>query len=840
MTSDKKTPKSPKSVEDDKHIACDKVITQMASATPIDEILLNISEKLEKFDPEMYCTVTLIKDNLVGQSFSPKLPAFFGKMFDGQKVGLDSCSYGRVAYSKKSMYISDIHEDSNWLDYRELVAKSGLRSCIIEPVLSSSGEICGVFSVYYRKVGQIDIANQQFFSQAVQLASIALERYALSIKLENKKQRIEELENKFDEREKELQKSLTIEKHQFIKSFIHDLRVPLNSILGYTKMLSISDLEGKHKDIVTEIELASDRLLEISNESVTITQPEFVVEKRNPNNQINITGLAGRRKSDDKIEYGKIDSKIISSDEKSKAVIASVDVIDCSVLEFSTGPDRKMHSHLMKVFLESVHGTMQQLKNAIHTTSFPDIEFSAHKLKSAAKSIGAKNFANTSGLIEQEVSGKNRKTIGQLFQELSREIIELEDFVDGFSGDVIVENSDNKKPRNIQSLEILVVDDDVFIIEQMRAVLARMGVKGISSANGGESALTILENNKKIDIIICDLNMPGMNGIEFFAHLDDFNFPGVLFLISSEESLLLEATGVASKSNNINVLGALNKPLSPQTLYNLLEKNKQYFSKTDKMLVEDVTLNELHNAIHSQQLVMYYQPQIEMKTRKVIGVEAVVRWLRPKRGLLPPDLFIYLAEENNLIDDLTQEVFEQAMNQSVKWHSMGYDLSLSLNLSVDSIKRSDLQEWLINVAAKSGLSPEKVLLELKENRLSENVLSKSDLLMGLGQAGYSFSIDDFGAGVSNFENFNDIPFRELKIKRAYVNAALQDEACQAIVESSIALAKIYKINSVAKGVDTLEQWDLLEKLGCDIVQGYYIAKPMPADKLSLWLKNRNQ
>jgi len=838
MTTDKNPPNLP---FDEKFRACDKVITQLASATPIGEVLLQIATNMEKLDPEMLCTITLINGDLVGQSFSPKLPAFFGQVFEGQKIGMDSCSYGRVAFSKKSVYISDINEDPSWQNYREIVSRSGLHSCIIEPVLSSFGEICGIFSVYYRKVQLIDVTNQRFFAQAVELASIALERYILEKKLKTTSDSINELENRLVEREKELHKNLQIEKHQFIKSFIHDLRVPLNTILGFTKMLSISDLEKKHKEIVREIENASNRLLEISNESVTLTQPEFVVEKRKPNGGDYYTGVTGRRSSDiEKEKLNNVVSDDTSSSIKDSTVLATVDVIDCSVLEFSTGPDRKMHSHLMKVFLASVHDTMQRLEKAINTTSFDDIQFTAHKLKSAAKSIGAKNFAHTSELIEQEVSGKNPKSISQLYQDLSQEVIELEDFVDEFSGDVIVKNSDNKKPRNIQSLEVLVVDDDVFIIEQMRAVLARMGVKGISSANGGEKALQILHNNRKIDIVICDLNMPGMNGIEFFAHLDDMHFPGGLILISSEESRLIEAAGMVKKSRNINVLGALNKPLSPQTLYNLLEKNKQHFSKTDKMLVEDVTLNEMHNAIHSQQLVMYYQPQIEMKTRKVVGVEAVVRWLRPKRGLLPPDLFIYLAEENNLIDDLTQEVFEQAMTQGVKWHSMGYDLNLSLNLSVDSIKRTDLQEWLISVAVKSGMSPEKVMLELKENRLSEKVLSKVELLRGLGMAGYHFSIDDFGAGTSNFENLKDIPFKELKIKRAYVSAAPQDEACQAIVESSIALAKIYKLNTVAKGVDTQEQWDLLEKLGCDVVQGYYIAKPMPAEKLSLWLKNRKQ
>jgi len=138
------------------------------------------------------------------------------------------------------------------------------------------------------------------------------------------------------------------------------------------------------------------------------------------------------------------------------------------------------------------------------------------------------------------------------------------------------------------------------------------------------------------------------------------------------------------------------------------------------------------------------------------------------------------------------------------------------------------------------LSPEKVILELTENKLTDNVLSKIELLTGLGMAGYKFSIDDFGSGISNFENLQSIPFKEIKIKRSYVAGAPTDEACQAIIESSIALAKIYKMNTVAKGVDSEQEWNMLEKLGCDVVQGYYISKPMPAEKFSVWLQHRKQ
>ena len=804
------------------------VISKIATATPLEETLREILMVLEKNDPAMETKITLIEEEVLGKSVSPKLPSFFCKVFEGADIGLNSCSEGRVAYSKKSLFIDDINADPSWLEYREVVGSSGLKTCLVEPIISSYGEICGVLSIFYRKSCSDDISQQGIFKQATQLASIILERHVLEKKLSKSKSKIRTLEADLVSREKQLQKNLILEKHQFLKSFIHDVRVPLNSILGFTKMLSISGLDSKHQEIVLEIENASNRLLEISNESAASTHPEFVVDKRKTNHS--------EKTSELELVTNKGNAK--HEQKNSVSVITEVDVIDYSVLEFSTGFDRKTHSHLMKVFLSSVHETMNKLNIAIEDASFTEIEFSAHKLNSAAKSIGAKNFAHTSSLLEQEVSDKNRKSISQLYEELSNEILRLEDFVSEFTGEELVENSDDKKPRNIQSLEILVVDDDIFIIEQMRAVLTRMGVKGITTAGSGEKALEILQNNSKIDIVICDLNMPEMNGIEFFKHMGEINFPGGLILSSSEENRLIEAVGVAANTKNINVLGALNKPLSPQSLYNLLEKNKQHFSKTDKMLVEDVTLNELHNAIFSQQFIVYYQPQIEMKTRKVVGAEAVVRWLRPKRGLLPPDLFIYLAEENNLINELTQEVFEQAMNQSVQWHGMGYDFDLSLNLSANSIQREDLKEWLINVAAKTGLSADRVTLALKEEKLLENVLSNDELMDNLKTTGYRYALDDFGAGIANPVELQDVPFKELKIKRAYVSAAPNDEACQAIVESSIALAKIYKVKSVAKGVDTQEQWDLLEKLGCDIVQGYYVSKPMPADKFSLWLKNR--
>ena len=509
-------------------------------------------------------------------------------------------------------------------------------------------------------------------------------------------------------------------------------------------------------------------------------------------------------------------------------------VIDLSVLGRTVGDNKQKHLYLLEVYVRSAGETIEDLGNAIRNKKFPDIKFSAHKLKSASRSIGAVAIVDISEQIENQATKKDNHEFEYLFVRLNELFLSFKDFVGQFS----LENQDieveMEQMSDVHALNILLVDDDNFIIEQMQAVLKLMGIANIKTANNGEQALTVISQPlHNIDVMLCDLNMPGMDGVEFLRYLAQSKYAGALILISGEEKRLLKTAEELAKAHGLNVLGVIEKPISPEVLNLMLGQEKKAFSALNKS-VKDISVDELWHAIHSGELTVFYQPQVELHSRKLVSVEALVRWVHPIRGMIGPDYFIALAEENHLIHDLTKAVFTQAVKQLAVWNSEGLNIKLSLNLSVDSISRLDLPEWLMDIVQESNVSTDKIVLELTESRLMEDVTSSLEVLTRLSLKGYRLSIDDFGTGYSSLEQLQRIPFGELKIDRSFVDGSSRDEASCAIVESSIALAKSLNMKTVAEGVETQEDWNLLAKLGCDLVQGYFIAKPMPVIEFDKW------
>ena len=170
-----------------------------------------------------------------------------------------------------------------------------------------------------------------------------------------------------------------------------------------------------------------------------------------------------------------------------------------------------------------------------------------------------------------------------------------------------------------------------------------------------------------------------------------------------------------------------------------------------------------------------------------------------------------------------------------KWRADGLDLKIGVNFSVDNLNQLDLPEWIVSVASEEGMDPSKVILEVTESRLMEDVTKPLEILTRLRLKRIGISIDDFGTGFSSMEQLKRIPFEELKIDRAFVFGAAGDPSARAILESSVDLGKRMGMSLVAEGAETQEDWDLVAELGCDMVQGYFVAKPMPGDELPSWI-----
>ena len=224
-----------------------------------------------------------------------------------------------------------------------------------------------------------------------------------------------------------------------------------------------------------------------------------------------------------------------------------------------------------------------------------------------------------------------------------------------------------------------------------------------------------------------------------------------------------------------------------------------------------------------------------MVSGALIGVETLVRWQHPDDGLVFPDDFIGVAEDNGLIDDLTHVVLAEALGQARRWLDQGLKLRVAVNVSMHTLARLEFADYVLGEVVRSGVAAEDLILEVTESRLMTDVLAPLYILTRLRLKHVGLSIDDFGTGHSSLSQLRDIPFDELKIDRSFVHGAGQDKTRRAIFTASLGMARQLGMRTVAEGVEDRADWDFLRQQGCDLAQGYFIARPMPADKLPAWL-----
>jgi EAL domain-containing protein (putative c-di-GMP-specific phosphodiesterase class I)/AmiR/NasT family two-component response regulator len=387
----------------------------------------------------------------------------------------------------------------------------------------------------------------------------------------------------------------------------------------------------------------------------------------------------------------------------------------------------------------------------------------------------------------------------------------------------------------------LVVDDEAFIRTLIVRILVSIGVdKGnVAASESGLEAIDFLENggDETINMVICDLNMPDMDGIEFLRHLALRSFAGGIVLVSGEDTRILKAAEELAQAHSLKILGALPKPLKPENLSALLSSFDSSSGTRGNRSSAEVGIDDLAAAISDRQISVVFQPKLSTSSQTLIGVETLARWIHPEKGFVPPDIFVHLAEENNLVDELTDLIIDLAIEQGASWLEQGLELKIAINLSVDNLNDLELTKKLEQKVAEAGLQARNIILEVTESRLMVDITKPLEILTRLRMKGFSLSIDDFGTGHSSLEQLKRIPFTELKIDRAFVDGAAQDPATRAILESSVDLAKKLEMSVVAEGVERREDWDLVASLGCDLVQGYFVARPMPGDEILSWQKN---
>lgn len=280
-------------------------------------------------------------------------------------------------------------------------------------------------------------------------------------------------------------------------------------------------------------------------------------------------------------------------------------------------------------------------------------------------------------------------------------------------------------------------------------------------------------------------------------------------------------------------------------MYSSKDKGKsnatKYNSELEKSIIIQYELeNDLKNAIKYDELFLCYQPIVKIDTGKIVGAEALLRWKRRNKEFVPPNIFIPLAEKSEVIKVIGNWVFEQACIQKKKWESIGYnDFFISINASVKQFEGEEFYNAVVSNLERHSINPSSVHIEITESISKENLLQRSQTLKRIKELGINISIDDFGTGYSCFSNLKDLCVGNLKIDKSFIDNIINDKNEIEIVSAIIAMAKKLNLSIIAEGVETVNQKEVLEVIGCDMIQGYLYSPPLIADKFEEFYTNLN-
>lgn len=261
-------------------------------------------------------------------------------------------------------------------------------------------------------------------------------------------------------------------------------------------------------------------------------------------------------------------------------------------------------------------------------------------------------------------------------------------------------------------------------------------------------------------------------------------------------------------------------------------------ASTARFLDPSVLERELNYALLEGQLQVYYQPRIDARTGRLVGMEALLRWFHPQRGLVSPQEFIPMAEQSDLIYRVGEWVLQEAAQQLVRWQALGHrQLVGAVNLSAEQLKQADLCDRIFQILQRTGLDPQCLELEVTESTFIQDPEAAGKKLRGLHRQGIRLALDDFGTGYASLRYLQSLPFDVLKIDRCFVRGITQHPSNAIITTTTIQMAHNLKLEVVAEGVETATEFYFLQQHRCDVVQGFLFGPPMPASEFEAYLQN---
>ena len=378
---------------------------------------------------------------------------------------------------------------------------------------------------------------------------------------------------------------------------------------------------------------------------------------------------------------------------------------------------------------------------------------------------------------------------------------------------------------------LLVLDDDPDMCALVVSAATSAGYQAASSTDFGGFTASLAPDTS---VVVLDLMMPEVDGIQVLRYLSSQNYASDIILISGYDKKVLKVAGQLAEALGLNIRASVQKPVSLTSLRKILTKRSdtKQASPTGVRGGDGSTDPEsLRRAIADDQLFVHYQPQYYIETRKLAGVEALVRWRHPTMGILPAAVFVEAFETSGLIDELTWLVIKKILADKKRWGFTNNRIAVSLNISTRSLRDLSLPEKLLSVIAEHGGQPSDFILEITESGLVRELHTALDVLARMRLKGFGLSIDDFGTGYAMMQQLQRVPARELKLDMSFTHSMLHDESANIIVRKTLELAHDLDMHVVAEGVETGEQLRALAEYGCEVAQGHWLGRPGPIEAL---------
>ncbi|MBV7535019.1 EAL domain-containing response regulator [Duganella sp. sic0402] len=391
---------------------------------------------------------------------------------------------------------------------------------------------------------------------------------------------------------------------------------------------------------------------------------------------------------------------------------------------------------------------------------------------------------------------------------------------------------------DIAQLHFLVAEGDQVQRRALADILVHTGVGHITQAPDGHTALRHFSAGitPAVDIAIIDLALPGMDALELIRRLGEARCKAGLIIVGAQSNAVLFSAETMAAAYGVNVLGAIGKPVIGGRLVALIQN---YLPPGAAQGAREAALalsfDEVGKGLQNREFDPFFQPKIELESGQVKGLEMFARWRHPLHGVLGPASFMPALEAAKRVDFLDWTMIEKSVAACRSLHDQGVPISVSINVDQSTLAHPQFMEQIAACIARHRIMADYITFEMTESAVLSTEPHFLECLLRLRMAGFGLAIDDYGTGRSNLQLLARIPFSELKIDRSFVDGASKRSALGTVLRSCLSLARSLDRKSVAVGVETKQDWDFLQGLGCTYAQGYYIAKPMPVEEFPTWL-----